>query len=374
MRTVKTWAGTTAIGLALGVGLLGVAVAPAAFAQKKVVNVYNWSDYIDPKVLEAFTKETGVKVNYDVYDSQEVLEAKLTAGKSGYDVVGPTAQPFLARQVAAGLYQPLDKSKLKNFGNLDPDIMKAIEKADPNNAHAIPWMWGTNGIGYNVGKVKTIAADAPVYSMKMILDPEVVSKFKACGVMILDAPTDVFPSVLNYLGLPPDSKSTADLDKATDALLKVRPFIRKFHSSEYINGLANGDICVAFGYSGDIIQASTRAAEAKRGVTVNYSIPTEGAQLWVDTLAIPKDAPNPDLAHAILDHLMKPQVVAASSDLTGYANGNKASTALVSEAVRTNPGIYPPAEVRARLFTITPADKDFERARTRAWTRVKTGR
>lgn len=359
---------------ALCLGLLGFALTPAAFAQKPTVNVYNWSDYIDPKVLDNFTKETGIKVNYDVYDSMEVLEAKLTAGKSGYDVVGPTAQPFLARQITAGLYQPLDKSKFKNYGNLDPEIMAMIAQADPNNAHAVPWMWGTIGIGYNVAKVKSIAADAPVYSSKMFLDPQVVSKFKTCGVMILDTPADVFPTVLAYLGLPPDSQSTADLDKVVDTLLKVRPFIRKFHSSEYINGLANGDICVAFGYSGDIIQAAHRAAEAKKGIDIQYSIPTEGAQLWIDTLVIPKDAPNPDLAHAVLDYLMRPEAVAASSNLTGYANGNKAATPLVMESVRHNPGIYPPPEVQSRLFGVTPKTKEYERARTRAWTRVKTGR
>lgn len=359
-------------GAMLAIMLVGA--AGSAAAQQRTVNVYNWSDYIAPEAAATFSKETGVKVNYDVYDSNEVLEAKLTAGKSGYDVVVPTASPFVARQIPAGFYQKIDRSKLKNYGNLDPDIMKRLEAYDPGNQYGVPWMWGTSGIGYNVDKVKKIAPDAPVYSLKLLFDPETVAKFKSCGIMMLDSPTDVIPAVLRYLGRDPDSKSLDDLNAATEHLLKIRPSVRKFHSSEYINGLANGDICIAFGFSGDIIQASTRANDAKRGVKVAYSIPTEGALLWIDTMVIPKDAPNPDLAHQWIDYMLDAKVAAASSDFVGYANGNAAAKPLVSAEVRSNPGVYPPAEVFARLYTTSAADRDYERARTRAWTRVKTGR
>ncbi len=363
-----------ALGLGLVAALLAGGASVGAVAQQKTVNVYNWSDYIDPEALKTFSKDTGVKVNYDVFDSQEVLEAKLSAGKSGYDVVVPTASPYMARQIPAGFYQKLDKTKLKNYANVDPEIMKALEAYDPGNQYGVPWMWGTTGIGYNVDKVKGIMADAPVYSYKLIFDPEVASKFKACGIMLLDSPTDVFPAALKYLGLNPDSKNTADIDKAVELLQKVRPFIRKFHSSEYINGLANGDICIAFGFSGDVIQAATRAEEAKRKFKVQYAIPTEGAQLWVDVLTIPASSTNVDAAHQFIDFMLNPDVAAASSDFVGYANGNKAAFPKVSEAVRTNPGIYPPAEVRQRLYTLTAGDAQFTRYMTRAWTRVKTGR
>lgn len=355
-------------------GMAAALVAFDAAAQQRMVNVYNWSDYIAADAVAKFTKETGVKVNYDVYDSNEVVEAKLTAGKAGYDIVVPTSSPFVARQIPAGFYQKLDKSKLKNYGNLDPEIMKRLAAYDPGNEYGVPWMWGTSGIGYNVDKVKKAMPDAPVYSLSLLFDPAIVSKFKSCGVMMLDSPTDVIPAALKYLGLDPDSKKTEDLDKAAEAVLKIRPYVRKFHSSEYIDRLANGDICIAFGFSGDVIQASNRANEAKKGVKVAYSIPTEGALFWVDTMVIPKDAPNPDLAHLWIDFMLKPEIAASSSDFVGYANGNKAAFPLVSEEVRNNPSVYPPAEVMARLYTLTPADRDYERARTRAWTRIKTGR
>lgn len=368
MSKLGALARTTGIALAL------LTAAGAAAAQQRTVNVYNWSDYVAEEKLEAFTKETGVKINYDVFDSQPLLESKLTTGKSGYDVVVPTAQPYMARQIKAGLYQKLDKTKLKNYGNVDPDIMKALAEADAGNEYAVPWMWGTNGIGYNVDRVKKIMPDAPVYSLKLLFDPEIVSKFKGCGVTVLDEPVDMIAIALHYLGRNPDSKKIEDLEAATDLFMKIRPSIKKFHSSEYINGLANGDICIAYGYSGDVIQSATRAEEAKRPYKVAYSIPTEGAQIWIDSFAIPKDSPNPELAHMFIDYMLRPDVAAASSNFVGYANGNKAATALLDESLRSNPGVYPPAEVRAKFFGVTPADRDFERARTRAWTRIKTGR
>jgi putrescine transport system substrate-binding protein len=360
----------------LRLSILSVVVALAAtpaFGQGQV-NVYNWSDYIAEDQLKAFEKDSRIKVNYTTYDSNEILEAKLRAGRSGYDVVVPTASPFFVRQLAAGLYKPLDKAKLKNLKNLDPEIMAALAKYDPGNAHAIPWMWGTTGIGYNVDSIKKRMADAPVDSLKMIFDPAVVSKFADCGVMVLDSATDVFPAALKYLGLDPDSKKPEDLAKAADIVKAVRPFIRKFHSSEYINALAGGDICLAFGYSGDIFQARDRAAKAKDKQTIAYAIPREGSLLWIDVAAVPKDAPNTDNALRFLDFLLEPKVAAASSELTGYANANLPATALLPKDISGNPLIYPPADVRARFYTITAGNAEQTRERTRLWTMVKTGR
>jgi putrescine transport system substrate-binding protein len=358
--------------LPLLVSLLAFAAAPA-FGQGQV-NVYNWSDYIAEDQLKAFEKDSGIKVNYTTYDSNEILEAKLRAGRSGYDVVVPTASPFFVRQLAAGLYKPLDKARLKNLKNLDPEIMGALARYDPGNAHAIPWMWGTTGIGYNVAAIKKRLADAPVDSLRMIFDPAVVSKFADCGVMVLDSATDVFPAALKYLGLDPDSKKPEDLAKAADVVKAVRPYIRKFHSSEYINALAGGDICLAFGYSGDIFQARDRAAKAKDKQDIAYAIPREGSLLWIDVAAIPKDAPNPDNALRFLDFLLEPKVAAASSELTGYANANTPATALLPKDISGNPLIYPPADVRAKFYTITAGSAEQTRERTRLWTTVKTGR
>ena len=358
--------------LSLVAALVALAATPA-FGQGQV-NVYNWSDYIAEDQLKAFEKDSGIKVNYTTYDSNEILEAKLRAGRSGYDVVVPTASPFFVRQLAAGLYRPIDKAKLKNWKNLDPEIMASLAKYDPGNDHALPWMWGTTGIGYNVAAIKKRLPDAPVDSLKMVFDPAVVSKFADCGVMLLDSATDVFPAALKYLGLDPDSKKTEDLAKAADVVKAVRPYIRKFHSSEYINALAGGDICLALGYSGDIFQARDRAAKAKDRQDIGYAIPREGSLLWIDVAAIPKDAPNPDNALRFLDFLLEPKVAAASSELTGYANANTAATALLPKAISGNPLIYPPASVRATFYTITAGTADQTRERTRLWTMVKTGR
>ena len=358
--------------LVLLAALVAFAAGPAAAQQQ--VNVYNWSDYIAEDQLKLFSSETGIKVNYTTYDSNEILDAKLKAGRSGYDVVVPTASPFLVRQLAARLYQPIDKAKLRNLGNLDPKIMAELAKYDPGNAHAIPWMWGTIGIGYNVAEVRKRLPDAPVDSLAMVFDPAIVSRFADCGVMMLDSATDMFPAALKYLGRDPDSKSGDDLAQAADVLKKVRPFVRKFHSSEYINALAGGDICLAFGFSGDILQARDRAAKAAQKREIAYGLPKEGAMLWIDTAAIPRDAPNPDAAHRFLDFIMEPRVAAASSALTGYANANVPATALLDKSITDNPWIYPPAEARAKLYTITAANAEQTRERTRLWTGLKTGR
>jgi putrescine transport system substrate-binding protein len=354
--------------------LLALLCAVPATAQERVLNVYNWSDYIAEDTVKKFTAETGIKVNYDVYDSNEVLEAKLTAGRSGYDIVVPTVSPFMARQIQAGLLRKLDKAKLKNWGNLDPEILARVAQADPGNEHAVPWMWGTVGIGYNVDKVKRIAADAPVHSLEIVMDPATVERFKSCGVVMLDSPTDVLPAALTFLGLKPDSQTKDDLDRAVEQLLKVRPAVKKFHSSEYINDLANGNACLALGYSGDIFQAAARAREANRGVTIQYAIPSEGALLWVDGMVLTKDARNVEEAHLFLDFLLRPEIVAETTNRLGYANANKASERYLDEAIRRDPAVYPPPELRERFYTISVPTREFDRQRTRAWTRIKTGR
>jgi putrescine transport system substrate-binding protein len=348
-------------------------LAGPAFAQKQV-DVYNWSDYIAESQLKIFSQDTGIKVNYTTYDSNEILDAKLRTGHSGYDVVVPTASPFFVRQLAAKLYLPLDRSKLKNWGNLDPGIMEQLAKYDSGNTHAIPWMWGTVGVGYNVAEIKRRMPNAPVDSLAMIFDPTVVSHFVDCGVMVLDSSTDMLPAALKYLGLDPDSRNAADLKKAADVIKAVRPYIRKFHSSEYINALAGGDICLAFGYSGDILQARDRAAKATEKREIAYAIPKEGALLWIDVAAIPKDAPHPEEAYRFLDFMLDPKVAAASSAITGYANGNAAATSLLAKSIAENPAVYPPAAMRAKLYAITAANAEQVRERTRLWTAIKTGR
>jgi putrescine transport system substrate-binding protein len=350
-------------------GLAAASVALPAFAQGSV-NVYNWSDYIAEDQVKDFARDTGIKVNYTTYDSNEILDAKLRTGRSGYDIVVPTASPFFVRQLQANIFLPLDKANLKNWKNLDPEIMTALAKYDPGNAHGVPWMWGTTGIGYNVAEIKKRLPDAPVDSLRMIFDPAVVSKFQDCGVMLLDSATDVLPAALKYLGLDPDSKKPEDLTKAADVVKAVRPYVRKFHSSEYINALAGGNICLAFGYSGDVFQARDRGAK----VDIEYSIPKEGSQLWIDVVAIPKDAPNQANAYRFLDFMLEAKVAAASSELTGYANGNKAAFALLPKDISENPLIYPPADVRAKFYTLTAGTAEQVRERTRLWTSVKTGR
>jgi putrescine transport system substrate-binding protein len=348
------------------------ATAPAS-TEEKVVNVYNWSDYIDPKTLEQFTAETGIKVNYDVFDSNEVLETKLLAGNTGYDVVVPSAS-FLERQIKAGVFRTLDRSKIPNWDKLDPEVLQRVALHDPGNEHSVNFMWGTTGIGYNEGKVKKIDPNAPVDSFRMVFDPAVAAKFKDCGISVLDAPSEIVGVALAYLGKDPNSQSEADLKLAEDMLMKVRPYIRMIHSSNYIDALANGEICVAVGWSGDILQARDRAAEAGQGNVIKYSVPKEGTIIWFDMFAIPADAPHPDNAHAFIDFMNRPEIAAANSDFINYANGNSASFEKVSEEVRSDPGIFPSAEVKAKLFPDLAESAEFTRLLNRSWTRFTTGK
>ena len=351
----------------------GKAPAGAATAEEKVVNVYNWSDYIDPKMLEQFTAETGIKVNYDVFDSNEVLQTKLLAGNTGYDVVVPSAS-FLETQIKAGVFRKLDKSKLPNWSNLDQNLLERIARHDPGNEYAVNHLWGTDAIGFNVKKVKAIDAAAPVDSWALILDPKWAARFKDCGISILDAPDEVVGVVLAYLGKDPNSENLDDLKAAEDVLMKIRPYIRMIHSSQYIDSLANGDICVAFGWSGDILQAKDRAAEAGQGVEIAMSVPKDGTIIWFDMYAIPADAPHPDNAHAFINFMMKPEVAAANSNFVHYASGNAAAVPLLDPSVRDDPGVYPPAEVMAKLFPNLARSPEFTRALNRTWTRFTTGK
>jgi len=344
-----------------------------ADAQERVVHVYNWSDYIDSSIIDQFTQETGIKVVYDVYDSNEILETKLLAGNSGYDVVVPTASPFLARQIEAGVYQKLDKSKLPNLTNMWDVVTKRVTAFDPENAYSVNYMWGTTGIGYNVEKVKVALGIDKIESWDTVFKPENIAKLADCGVYVLDSPTDILPTALNYLGLPADSTEAEDLDKAQALMLSIRPSIRKFHSSEYINALANGDICLAVGFSGDLFQARDRATEANQGVTIDYVIPEEGAQMWFDQMAIPADAPHVAEAHEFINFMMKPEIAAKASNYVFYANGNKASQPMLDPEILQDPAIYPDEATLNKLFTVTPYEPRAQRLVTRAWTTIVTG-
>lgn len=357
----------------LAMTLAGCALSTAQ-AQEKVVHVYNWSDYIGPETLANFTKETGIKVIYDVFDSNEVLEAKLLAGKSGYDVVVPS-NPFLAKQIKAGVFQKLDKAQLSAWGNLDKTLLKALEPSDPGNQYAAPYLWGTVGIGYNQDKVKAVLGDqAPVNSWDLVFKPEYAEKLKSCGLAFLDSPTEMLPAALNYLGFKPDTTKADELKKAEELFLQIRPSVAYFHSSKYISDLANGDICVAVGYSGDLYQAKARAEEASNGVKIAYRIPKEGAGSFFDMLAIPADAKNLAEAHAFINYLLKPEVIAEITDSVHFPNANQASIALVDKSISSDPGVYPPAEVLAKLYTFPDLDAKTQRAMTRSWTKIKSGR
>jgi putrescine transport system substrate-binding protein len=357
------------------VALVVVATAslwPVAAQQGRVVNFYNWTDYIDPTVLEDFTRETGIKVRYDTMDSNDTLETKLLAGKSGYDVVVPTAY-FLERQISAGIFQKLDKSKLTNLKYMWPEIAQRLAAYDPGNQYAVNYMWGTTGIGFNVKKARERLGETRIDSWDIVFKPEHIGKFRDCGVYMLDSSDDILPAALSYLGLNPNSRNAGDYEKAAELLMKVRPFVRKFHSSEYLNALATGEICLVVGWSGDIKQAQGRAKEAKGGIEIGYAIPTSGAQMWFDNLAIPKDAPHVAEAHALINYLQKPEVAAKNSNFVSYANGNLASQKFIDRAVLDDKTVYPDAAMMKKLYTITAHDQPTQRLMNRLWTRIKTG-
>jgi putrescine transport system substrate-binding protein len=337
------------------------------------LNVYNWSDYIGETTVDDFQKKTGITVRYDVYDSNETLDAKLKAGNTGYDLVVPTGS-FLGQQIQAGIYQKIDKSKLANYKYIDPLILEALKPFDPTNDYAVPYFWGTVGIGINVDKVKERLGDnAPVDSLDLLFKPEYAEKLKDCGISMLDSPSDILPVALKYLGKDPHTKSEEDYKAAEAMLTAVRPFVKYFHSSQYINDLAGGELCAVIGWSGDVFIAAARAEEAKNNVHLDYKIPKEGTLLWVDSLAIPKDAKNVDNALKFIDYLNEPQVAANGVNFVNYASPNTGALELVSPDVKNNPSIYPTDEVKKNLFADIPVDPDLDRLRTRTWTTVKTG-
>ena len=356
-------------GMTFAAALLAMAGAAAA----EEVRVYNWSDYIDESLLAKFTEETGIDLVYDVFDSNEMLETKMLAGSSGYDVVVPSGT-FLQRQIQAGAFMKLDRSKLPNYGNLWDMVSERVAKYDPGNQYAVNYMWGTTGIGVNINKVKEVLGDdAPVNSLALIFDPKNMEKLSQCGVHLLDAPTEMIPAALAYLGLDPDAQDEETLAKAEPVLEAIAPYVLKFHSSEYINALANGDICAVFGWSGDVLMARDRAAEADNGVEIEYHIPKEGALMWFDELAIPADAPNPDGAYKFINFMLDAHNIAAASNYVYYANGNMASQQFLSEDAIGDTAIYPDAQTMEKLYTTTPWDPKVNRFVTRMWTKIKSG-
>ena len=374
MRGLRQLRELNAIRCAVAIAAVIALSSLSAVAQGRTVNFYNWSNYMAPGVLEDFTRQTGIKVVYDTFDANETLETRLLAGKSGYDVVVPTAY-FLQRQIKAGVFQKLDKSKLPGLVNAWPAVTERLAVYDPGNQYAANYMWGTTGIGYNVKMAqKVLGADARIDSWDMVFKPENLAKFRDCGVHMLDSADDIFPAALSYLGLDPNSTRLDDLEKAAELLVKIRPSVRKFHSSEYLSSLATGEICLVVGWSGDILQARSRAAEANNGVEIGYAIPKEGAQMFFDNLAIPADAKNVSEAYELIDYLYRPEVAAKNSNFLSYANGNLASRKFIDPKILGDQNIYPNQATLAKLFVITARDPATQRIINRLWTRVKTGR
>ena len=353
--------------------LLPLMLAATLCQAAETVKVYNWSDYIAPDTMKNFSRDSGIAFTYDVFDSNETLDGKLMTGNSGYDVVFPSNH-FMARQIQGAALKKLDKSQLPNWKNLNPVLLKALEVNDPGNQHGFPYLWGSTGIGYNVAKVKAVLGDdAPVDSWDLIFKPENMEKLSKCGVAVLDNGPEVLPAALNYLGLPHHSKNPEDYKKAEALLMKVRPFISYFHSSKYTSDLANGNICVAVGFSGDILQAETRAKEAGNGVDIGYSIPREGAAIWFDMVAMPVDAPDEKAAYSFMNYLLRPDVMAGISNYVHYANGNEQADALVSPEIKADTKVYPTAAMMDKLFALQAMPLNIDRIRTRLWTKIKAG-
>tara|TARA_R110001606_G_scaffold69704_1_gene159331 strand:+ start:1557 stop:2642 length:1086 start_codon:yes stop_codon:yes gene_type:complete len=353
--------------------MLACAASSATLHAQDVVNIYNWSDYMAPGTLEQFTAETGIKVNYDVYDSNEALEAKMMAGGSGYDVVMPS-NSFFERQVKAGVYQTINKSKLSNIGNLDGTLLKQIEKHDAGNQHNIPYAWGTIGIGYNTQMIEERLGTSDIDSWDILFNPEIAAKLKDCGIAVLDSPAEVMSIANNYRQVDPNTEDTKELEASAKLMSQARPFIKYFHSSTYISDLANGEICVAIGYNGDILQSQGRAEEANQGVDINFVIPKEGTLVWFDLMAIPADAPHPAAALAFINYILRPEVAASISNYVYYAVPNKAAEPLLDDEVVNNKGIYPTQAVKDKLYVQVAHTARFDRSLTRAWTNIKTGR
>ena len=346
-------------------------VATSAPAEDKVLYLYSWESYFSAASIAAFEKETGIKVSYDLFDSNDMVETKMLTGKSGYDLVTVNLSPHFLRQLPVGVWAPLDRTRLSNLGNLDPSVLERGATVDPDNAHNVPWMWGTTGVGYNVEKVQAIMPDAPVDSLRMVFDPQIVEKFASCGVGMLDDAEQVLGLALIYLGLDPDTTDKAELEKAVDVVTKVRPFVRKFHSSNYVNDLADGGLCLAIGFSGDMLIASSRAKEAGKPFTITYRLAKEGNLVWTDVLAIPADASHPEAAHAFIDFFMRPEIAAAAATETGFSTANKAALAQLDEKLRFNPDLYPSEDAQKRLHLPKALNQKALKMWSQAWDRAK---
>ena len=347
--------------------------ASAVMAAAPVLNVYNWSDYIAKSTVPGFEKLTGAKVRYDVYDSNDTLQAKMLTGSSGYDVVAPTSN-YMAKQIEAGIYQKLDKTKVPNLKYLDPALMAQVAKADPANAHGVPWAWFTDGLGYNVNKVQSILGkDAPLDNWEMLFNPKYLSRLKGCGVSVVDQANEVFAVALFYMGKNPNSHNPSDIQAAFQLLKKIRPYITQFNSSGYINDLVNGNICMAFGWSGDINIAKRRAQEANKPYKIQYFIPKGGAPVMFDVMVIPKDAPDPALATRWINYIQDPKVNAAITNAVFYPTANMAARKYVNPEIANDPTIYPPASVVKTLFLLQPIPPETLRLMNRLWTQLKTG-
>ncbi len=350
-----------------------LALAVPARAQDKVLNIYNWTDYIDPAALEQFTRETGIAVHYDVYDSLETLEAKLLAGRSGYDIVVPTDEPTFSRFIKAGALAVIDRAKVPNWRNLDLALMQHVAHSDPGNQHGTIYLWGRTGLGVLPDRIHALAPDAPLDSWDLLFKPENARRLAECGIVMMDSETDVIPTVLHYLGKSPDSTDPADLDAVERVLMGIRPYIRNFASAGALEALASGQACLALDYSGDVAQASARAAEAGRGVTVQFVAPQDGTQIGFDMLAIPADAPHKDAALAFINFVLQPKVMAAITNAVRYPNAVPASRPMIQQELLEDPAVYPPAAAMEHVFSVGPVPLAAERARTRMWARFKAG-
>ncbi|MDF3086573.1 polyamine ABC transporter substrate-binding protein [Burkholderia sola] len=351
-------------------GLIGTQV----HAEDTELNVYNWSNYIAKDTIANFEKQTGIHVRYDNYDSDDTLQTKLLAGGSGYDIVVPTSN-YMAKQIEAGIYRKLDKSKLPNLANLDPALMRKISDADPGNQYGVPWAWGTDGIGYNVQAVKKVLGEnAPVDSWALFFDPANAAKLKSCGLSVPDSSDDVFAATLQYMGKDTNSKNPGDYQAAYEVLKKIRPYITQFSSSGYIDDLANNDVCVALGYSGDIGVARRRAQDAKRSYEIRYTNPKEGGIVWFDVMGVPKDAPHPEAALKWINYIQDPKVNAEITNEVFYPTANKAAGQYVTPAIAHDPNVYPPADILNKMSLARPKPSDIARLENRLWLQIKSGR
>ena len=349
----------------------GVEAKPAG--EEKVLNLYIWNDYLADDTISNFEKETGIKVAVSNYGSNEELDAKLAPGNAGYDIVVPSASSY-ERQIKAGYYQKLDKGQLSNLKNMDPDIEARLAMHDPNNDYAVLHMWGTTGIGYNTRKIEAAMKNAPVDSWKLVFDPAVAKNFKKCGIAVLDSATEMYSMTLAYLGKDPNSQKQEDLDAATNAMVAIRPFVRYADTQRMISDLANGEICLAIGYNGDLLQARDRADENKTGQEIKYQIPKEGTIIWFDSYLIPKDAPHPKNAHLFINYMLRPEVIAAVTNKVNYPNGNKEATQFVNKEVLDDPSVYPPQEVKVKLVPDLADTEETTRLMTRGWQKFTTGK